>query len=90
MYRIDTTPEFDRNVKALDPSIAARVIKKVEWLAQHPELLKNPLKGMPEDLKGLQKYKVGDYRVLFWAEHHHKTIILYGVEHRSAVYKKLK
>lgn len=90
MYQIDTTPEFDKDIKALDPPISTRVIKKIEWLAAHPELLKNPLKGMPDDLKGLQKYKVGDYRILLWTDHHTKTITLYGIEHRSRVYKKFK
>lgn len=68
------------------PPVAARIIEKIEWLAEHPELLKHPLKNMPRDLKGLQKYKVGDHRVLFWVDHNHKAITLYGVEHRRTVY----
>lgn len=89
MYQIETTPDFNRDIKSLDPPVSARIIEKIEWLAHHPELLKHPLKNMPKDLKGLQKYKVGEYRVLLWAEHSSKTIILYGVEHRRTVYKKL-
>ena len=89
MYQIETTPDFDRDIKSLDPPVAARIIEKIEWLAEHPELLKHPLKNMPKDLKGLQKYKVGDHRVLLYVDHNHKAIILYGVEHRRAVYKRL-
>ncbi|GAB4545435.1 MAG: hypothetical protein Fur0020_14510 [Thermodesulfovibrionia bacterium] len=88
MYRIETTRDFDRDIKAIEPPTAARIIKKMEWLARHPELMKHPLKNMPEDLKGLQKYRVGDYRILFWVDHNHESIILYGVEHRRTVYKK--
>lgn len=90
MYRIDTTPEFDRDIKALDPPVFTRLIRKIEWLAEHPELLKSPLKGMPDDLKGLQKYRFGDYRILLWTDHHAKAITLYGIEHRSRVYKKFR
>lgn len=90
MYRIDTTPDFDRDIKALDRPAAARIIDKIEWLAANPKLLINPLKYVPSDLKGLQKYRVGDYRILFWVDHNHKTITLYGVEHRKTVYKKLR
>jgi mRNA interferase RelE/StbE len=89
MYRVATTPEFDRDIKALDKPAAARIINKIEWLALNPEVLKHPLKYMPAELKGLQKYRVGDYRILFWVDHNHKTITLYGVEHRRTVYKKL-
>jgi len=89
MYRVATTSEFDKDIKALDKPTTARIINKIEWLALNPEVLKHPLKHMPADLKGLQKYRVGDYRILFWVDHNHKTITLYGVEHRRTVYKKL-
>lgn len=89
MYRIDTTSDFDKDIEAIDQQTAARIIKKIEWLAGHPELMKHPLKYMPKELKGLQKFRVGDHRVLFWADHNHNSITLYGVEHRRTVYKKL-
>ena len=89
MYRIDTTPEFDKDIKALDKPTASRIINKIEWLSINPNVLKHPLKHMPTNLKGLQKYRVGDYRILFWVDHNHKTITLYGVEHRRSVYKKI-
>ncbi|MBI4824139.1 MAG: type II toxin-antitoxin system RelE/ParE family toxin [Nitrospirae bacterium] len=89
MYRIDTTPDFDKDIKSLDSSTASRIIKKIEWLACHPDLMKHPMKYLPKEMKSLQKYRVGDYRVLFWVDHNHKFITLYGVEHRRTVYKKL-
>ncbi|MBI5632220.1 MAG: type II toxin-antitoxin system RelE/ParE family toxin [Nitrospirae bacterium] len=90
MYQVETTPEFDQNIQALDQHAAARIIKKIEWLSLHPELLNHPLKYMPNDLKGLQKYRIGSYRVLYWVDHRNGTITLYGVEHRRSVYKKVK
>jgi mRNA interferase RelE/StbE len=89
VYQIETTPEFDKDLKALDQPIATRIINKMEWLSHHPEVLRFPLKNLPEDLKGLHKYQVGDYRVLLWVDHANKTITLYGVEHRRSVYARL-
>ena len=66
MYRVETTPEFDEDLSDLGRAVAQRVIRKVEWLAEHPEVLRCPLRHLPEDLKGLHKYRVGDYRVLLW------------------------
>lgn len=86
MYQIETTLDFDKDIKNLDREIALRIIKKSDWLSQHPEVLKFPLKNPPKELKGLQKYRVGDYRILLWVDHQNKTITLYGVEHRRSVY----
>ena len=55
MYRIDTAPEFDEDIENLDPAVAQRVIRKLEWLAEHPESLRFPLRHLPEGLKGLHK-----------------------------------
>jgi len=45
---------------------------------------------MPDDLSGLQKYRIGDWRVLFWVDDSKKEITLYSVKHRKEIYKKLK
>jgi len=90
MYQIKTTPTFDKDIEKLDRPIAKRMIKKTEYLANHPELLRFPVKYLPKHLEGLQKYRVGDWRILFWVDHRKKKITLYGVEHRGRAYKKLK
>ena len=88
MYQIRTTPTFDADVRKLDRQIAKRVIQKIEDLVEKPELLRNYLKYMPTDLANLQKYRIGDWRVLFWVNHQKKELTLYGVEHRSKAYKR--
>lgn len=46
-------------------------------------------KNPPKDLKGLQKYRIGDYRILLWVDHDKRVITIYGVEHRRSVYNDL-
>ena len=89
MYRIETTPEFDKDLKNLEREITLRVLKKLEWLKQHPEVLRFPLKNPPKELQGIQKYRIGDYRVLLWVDHDKQLITLYGVEHRRSIYDNL-
>ncbi len=86
-YRVLTTPTFERDFRRLDRQVTRRIAKKIGWLAEHPELLSQPLTNMPPDLAGLQKYRVGDYRVLFWVNHSQELITLYGVAHRSVIYR---
>lgn len=88
-YRIVTTQSFERDFKSLDVSVALRVKKKMRHLASHPELLGQPLSNMPDDLAGLQKYRIGDYRLLFWVDHSRQLIKLYAVAHRSSIYRDL-
>jgi len=90
MYALETTPQFDADIEKLDSAIALRILKKLKWLGDNPEALRFGLKHMPDDLRGLQKYRIGNYRVLFWADHDRQTITLYGVEHRGDVYKRLR
>ena len=88
MYQIKTTPTFDKDIKKLDRQIAKRIIKKIELLAKNPKLLRYSVKYLPKDLEGLQKYRIGDWRILFWPDHKKEEIILYGVDHRKSIYKK--
>lgn len=89
MYRIETTPEFDEDLRNLDHAVARRVIAKVEWLAEHPEALRSPLRHLPDDLKGLHKYRVGDHRILLWLDREAEVLTLYGVRHRREIYDLL-
>jgi mRNA interferase RelE/StbE len=88
-YRVLTTPEFERDYSALPSDIVGRIDEKIDRLATHPELARFPLKGLPESLKGLHKYRIGDYRVLFWPDHEKKEIVLYAIAHRREIYRKL-
>ena len=90
MLKIKTTSVFDKDIKKLDRQVSQRIIEKMEALANSPELLKYRVKYMPNDLEGLQKYRIGDWRVLFWLDKGKNELVLYAVDHRSQVYKKLK
>lgn len=90
MYRIKTTPTFDRDIKKLDRQIAKRIIKKIEWLASQSKLPDLSVKYLPKNLEGLQKYRIGDWRILFWVDEKKKEIILYGVAHRKEIYKRFQ
>lgn len=89
MFQLKYTPTFEQDVKKLDSRTARRVINKMKWLAEHPELLRFKVRHLPKHLDGLQKYQVGDWRVLFWVDYQNEVIKLYGVDHRGQVYKRL-
>ncbi len=88
-YQILVTPEFESQLKKLDSQMVLRIQEKIEELAEHPELLRYPLKHLPADLKGLHKYRVGDYRLLLWPDHKKKQLVLYAVAHRREIYREI-
>jgi mRNA-degrading endonuclease RelE of RelBE toxin-antitoxin system len=47
------------------------------------------LVGMPDDLAGLCKLRVGDWRILYWIYHAEKVVRIYRIQDRSEVYRDL-
>ncbi len=89
-YQVAVLPEAEEDLEALDPPIRNRCLAKIEWLAAHPEVLgKKPLHNVPVALRGLQSYTVGDWRILYWVYPVERCLKIYGVQHRSQVYKHL-
>jgi len=88
-YTIVTTRRFQRDFNELDLSVARRIMKKIDHLAAHPELVSQPLRNPPPGLEGVHKYRVGDYRILLWADHHSQVLTLHAVAHRSEIYRNL-
>lgn len=86
-YRLITTPRFEKCLKHLDAVVLLRIRERLIWLADHPEAIGSPMSYLPREFRGLHKFRVGDYRVLFWVDHQKETITLYLVDHRRAVYQ---
>jgi mRNA interferase RelE/StbE len=87
-YQVEIGPQADAQFDKLDSAIAASVERKIIWLATNAaNVLHRRLVGMPDELEGLCKLRVGDYRVLYWVYHDKKLIRLYRVQHRSDVYR---
>ena len=89
-YRVEIGPAAEAQLDGLDAAIGASVERKILWLAANaPGLVHRRLTGMPEELDGLCKLRVGDYRILYWIYPRTKMIRLYRVRHRSEVYRDL-
>ena len=60
------------------------------WLAENATvMIHRRLVGMPDDLVGLCKLRVGDWRILYWIYHEQKIVRIYRIQHRSEVYRDL-
>jgi mRNA interferase RelE/StbE len=88
VYQIETGTKAEAQLAKLDSAIGVSVERKILWLSQNAAaMLHRRLVGMPDDLAGLCKLRVGDYRILYWIYHDKKLVRLYRIQHRSEVYR---
>ena len=90
-YRIVFDPEAVDDLHDLDPPVREHIAEKIEWLKEHAEQIGHQrLKGLPKDLRGLCRYRVGDYRVLYWIYPGRRELRIYAVIHRRTAYGILR
>ena len=91
MYKVIFMPGAEESFKRLDKSVQKRIAQKVDWLAENGDkVIHHPLVSLPEELKGLCRIRIGDYRVIYWVYDDKKEIKIYEIEHRSKDYQSVK
>lgn len=87
MYKIIYTQEFEKNLKKLDRQII-RLIKN--WIIKNIIATDNPRtkgKALTGNLKGIWRYRVGDYRIFAEIKDDILIIFLIDIGHRKEIYK---
>ena len=89
-YQVVVLKGAERDLEGLSPSIRKTIVRRIHWLAQNAkQVIHHPLVGLPDDLSGLHKLRIGDYRALYWKSDVKRQIQVFRVRHRSIVYRKL-
>lgn len=87
MYQVRFTDSAVKQLKKLDKQ-TARVIKN--WIIKNLIDCEDPFahgKALKGNLKGVWRYRVGDYRLFARIEDDILTIFIFEVGHRREVYK---
>ena len=89
-HRVEIGSKANTQLAELDAAIGGSVERKIRWLAENAAVMVHRrLVGMPTDLAGLCKLRVGDYRILYWNYPAQKLVRIYRIQHRSEVYRRL-
>jgi mRNA interferase RelE/StbE len=89
-YQVEIGSKADAQLAGLDAAIGAGVECKIQWLAENAAgMVHRRLVGMPDDLAGLCKLRIGDYRILYWIYPAKRIVRIYRIQHRSEVYRHL-
>jgi mRNA interferase RelE/StbE len=74
-----------RDLKDIDQAKTKQIIGKIKtYLVKDPLAKGMPLKGI---FKGLYRFRVGDYRIVYSIDRTENKITIYKVDHRKKVYK---
>lgn len=86
-WSVETTPRFDREFKKLD-RFTQRMVKN--WVVKNLQGAIDPRlhgKALTGNLRGLWRYRIGDYRLICKMEDDRLVILALSVGHRREVYR---
>ncbi|MBI2624256.1 type II toxin-antitoxin system RelE/ParE family toxin [Candidatus Parcubacteria bacterium] len=84
-WSIFYTRSAEGELGRIDRAVRKRVIAKVEWLAEHfDDVVPLPLHG---PFRGLFKFAVGDWRIVYDFESTKNRIVIHHIGHRSKIYE---
>lgn len=86
MFQLQFPESTKRALKELDKSVAVRILRKLNWLAENADKVKE--KGLRGDLSRYSKLREGDYRIFYEIDDEKKVIIVHEIGHRSGNYKR--
>ena len=85
-YRLLYLPGAERDIRSLPGSVAERVRRGLERLAESPRLGK-PLRG---ELEPFWSYRVGDYRVVYEILDNELVVLVVMLGHRREIYERAR
>ena len=86
-WTIEFVPEAAKELKALDRTVAARIVRTLEEriaASDDPRTLGSALVG---DHAGYWRWRIGDYRVIARIEEERVTILVVRMAHRREAYR---
>ena len=91
MYKITFLPDAEDSFRKLDKPVQKRIALKIDWLAENADkVIHHPLTSLPDDLRGLCRMRLGDYRIIYWVYAETKHMKIYDIEHRGKDYRSIK
>ncbi|MEW5945649.1 MAG: type II toxin-antitoxin system RelE/ParE family toxin [bacterium] len=83
MFEIKITNQAGKDIRKLSSQTRDRFAKALGILAENP-LIGEPLRG---ELKGLRRYRTGDFRIIYSIDKAQKTLIITAMRHRREAYR---
>ena len=86
-YQVKFSENFNKDFKKLDHYTQTMIIA---WIDKHIDGTSNPRstgKALTNNLKGLWRYRIGDYRLICEIHDNELIILALAIGHRIEIYK---
>ena len=83
MWKISYETQVVRFLKKSDKLLQIQILKYLQKISANP---KSFGKALSANLKGLWRYRVGDYRIICHLKEKEVTILVIDIDHRNKVY----
>jgi mRNA interferase RelE/StbE len=85
-YALEFRPDAEQDLKNLDRSVAQRLLNRLRWLTENfDSIAPEQLSG--KDFRGIFKFRVGDYRILYTVHRTRRALSIHRIGHRSEIYR---
>ena len=85
-YRVAYLPAVLSDLRAIEPSIAQRLLDKTKWLASNAVNLRHD--SMHPDLPGLIQYAVAEWRILYSIDQEDHEVAIHRICSRNQLYRR--
>ncbi|MGW8257590.1 MAG: type II toxin-antitoxin system RelE family toxin [Thermoguttaceae bacterium] len=85
MYKVHLLPKAEKFFARADIKLAKKLASCFELLESTPAHHPN-IKKLLGPLKGLHRFRVGDYRIIYWIDEKKKTVFVLRIAHRKEAY----
>ena len=86
-WYLGMSDEFTKAIRGIDRKLQGRILEAISYISRSPTSPKgNTVKPLTADLKGLWRYRIGDYRLVYYPDNEGKRVVLVAFASRSGVY----
>ena len=86
MYKVALLPKAEKAFARADATLARKLARCFQSLEVDP--LRHPnIKPLLGPLKGLFRFRIGDYRIVYWIDAGNKTVYVVRIVHRKEAYE---
>ncbi len=86
-WSIGMTDEFRRSVSGIDRKLQGRILEAVAKIYESPiSPYGDTVKSLGGDMAGFWRFRIGDFRLVYWPDVEQKRILLIDFSSRGSVY----
>jgi len=86
-WYIGMSNEFIRAIQGIDRKLQGRILEAISHISSEPTTPKgDTVKPLTSDLKGLWRYRIGDFRLVYYPDSDGRRVVLVRFSSRSGVY----